>query len=169
MIRAETYQRLDFTRIREILAEKCATRGGKAKALNLSPSRSPESAKIRFNETGEALEFTASLPFSYCTPGEELLAELENERFLGPRKFLQVARVLEGINLIHKRIASGDAISTESTPDEDEAAAGRFKLLRCNMQLNVFVKIIGAIVTNVIGSGSHHFLSYLQCMLHRFA
>lgn len=104
MIREETLERLDFTRIRAILAEGCVTNGGKRQAYGLSPATSPGLVARRFRETQEALDFNRELPLVLCAPGDELLEELENERYLVSRQLLKLARVLEGFSQIRKRL-----------------------------------------------------------------
>ncbi|MBD3285891.1 hypothetical protein GF359_05395 [candidate division WOR-3 bacterium] len=106
MIPEETLERLDFARIRAILAEKCATEGGKRRALALTPSANPEISLGRFAETEEALELDEALPLGLCNGAEGLIAALEAEPYLNPRGFLKLAEVLEGFSLIEKRLGS---------------------------------------------------------------
>lgn len=104
MIREETLERLDFPRIRLILAEGCRTDGGKRLANELCPLTSPELVARRFRETEEALSFDRELSFGLCAPGEELLVELERERYLAPRRLLKLSQVLEGFSQVRKRL-----------------------------------------------------------------
>ncbi|MBN2378304.1 endonuclease MutS2 [candidate division WOR-3 bacterium] len=104
MIPQETYQRLDFARICNILADNCATAGGKKRAKTLAPCPSKDVIGRRFAETEEALLFTESLPFGMCAPADELLHELEAEPHLRPQGFLRFNQVLQGVGLIKRRL-----------------------------------------------------------------
>ena len=106
MIATETFERLDFARIRTILSEKCATMRGKRRAEVLAPCRDVGQARRRFAETEEALRFPHTLPFGLCAPGDELLAKLEKEAYLSPLEFLKLAQVLEGFERITRLLAS---------------------------------------------------------------
>lgn len=156
MIAEETFERLDFLRIREILKEKCATTQGKRRAQALTPTRSIEHAKRLFAETEEAMLFRSTLPFGLCAPGEELLAKLKKEVYLSPSEFLKLAGVLEGVTRIKQGLSSapreefallrgmGDMLTTfddlrmqiTSTVDEEgvkESASPRLGELRRGM------------------------------------
>lgn len=106
MIATETFERLDFARIRTILSEKCATVRGKRRAEVLAPCLGVQQARRRFAETEEALCFPHTLPFGLCAPGDELLAKLEKEVYLSPLEFLRLAQVLEGLERIARLLAS---------------------------------------------------------------
>jgi len=111
----ETFERLDFTRIRTLLAQRCATEGGKRRSRSLAPCRDAASARRRFAETEEARLLREPLPFGMCAPAEELLAKLEKEAYLEPGDFVKLAQALEGIGTIKHRL--------------DAARPERFKLL----------------------------------------
>lgn len=106
MIYKETFERLDFSRIRAILAEKCATSQGKKRAEKLSPYRTPDIALRSFAQTDQALVYPHALPFGSCAEGDELLRALEDSPYLSPRDFLRLSRVLDGIGTIKKRLAA---------------------------------------------------------------
>jgi DNA mismatch repair protein MutS2 len=106
VIATETFERLDFARIRTILSEKCATVRGKRQAEALAPCRGVEQARRRFAETEEALRFPHTLPFGLCAPGDELLVKLEKEAYLSPLECLKLAQVLEGLERIARLLAS---------------------------------------------------------------
>jgi len=105
LIPEETLERLDFPRIRAILAEKCATMGGKRRAFALTPSVDSEIARRRFAETEEALVYNESLPLGMCAEADELILALEAEPHLAPRGFLKLAHVLEGFSLSGKKLS----------------------------------------------------------------
>ncbi len=121
MILEETFERLDFARVRGLLADACATAGAKKRALALVPCANAEQAKRRFAETEEAFCFKQGLPFGMCSVAEELLESIERERYLVPKEFLKLAEVLEGFMLIEKRTR---AVRREEFPLLKEAAEG---------------------------------------------
>lgn len=156
MIATETFERLDFARIRTILSEKCATMRGKRRAEALVPCRGVEQVRRLFAETEEALIFRSTLPFGLCAPGDELLPKLEKEVYLSPLEFLKLAQVLEGCRVIKRPLSSasygkfpllkeaGDMLVTfeelrsaiTATVDEEgvkESASPRLGELRCAM------------------------------------
>ncbi len=140
---AETFKRLDFSRIREILAQKCATLGGKKLAKSLSPARSVELAERRFAETDEALVFQQSLPFSACSPLDELTVELKEGKYLPARNFLKLANGLKAVAQVKKRLTSG------SIPRES-----KIKLLReYGEQITVFDNLVTLIFATVDEDG----------------
>lgn len=121
MIPEETFDRLDFTRIRGMIAEACATPGAKRKAMSLAPCENPREAIVRFSETEEALCFKQSLPFSVCAGTDALIESLEKERYLAPKEFLKLSTILEGFSTIERRISSA---SDEEYPLIKQAGSG---------------------------------------------
>lgn len=106
MIATETFERLDFARIRAILKEECATVRAKRRAEVLVCCQGVQEVRRRFAETEEALRFRHTLPFGLCAPGDGLLAKLEEEAYLSPIEFLRLAQVLDGLERIARLLAS---------------------------------------------------------------
>ena len=136
MIAIETFERLDFARIRTILSEKCATMRCKRRAEVLAPCRDVQQARRRFAETEEALCFPHTLPFGLCAPGDELLAKLEKEVYLLPLEFLRLAQVLDGLERIARLLAS--------------ARREEFPLLRETGDMLTTFKDLGARITATV-------------------
>ena len=136
MIAIETFERLDFARIRTILSEKCATMRCKRRAEVLAPCRDVQQARRRFAETEEALCFPHTLPFGLCAPGDELLEKLEKEVYLLPLEFLRLAQVLDGLERIARLLAS--------------ARREEFPLLRETGDMLTTFKDLGARITATV-------------------
>jgi len=136
VIAIETFERLDFARIRTILSEKCATMRCKRRAEVLAPCRDVQQARRRFAETEEALCFPHTLPFGLCAPGDELLEKLEKEVYLLPLEFLRLAQVLDGLERIARLLAS--------------ARREEFPLLRETGDMLTTFKDLGARITATV-------------------